>query len=629
MGHRVFGSTYCIVILIASMSFALLSGAANASLSEYLGVGNAKAIGLGNAVTADPPGIDSIIFNPAGLVRQPKGMHINIKGIVPSLGVTASIHHPDNTHVMDHSPDNAPGVWSFMCENEIIDPEFWGTGPQARTDFINACNDTIPQAFNSDGSRSYLNNSRSISGPNKVIHSKTNGIGLMLPGVKLQNVKGDLAGGGFAASFSPEGSDFTIATGVYADLLGLGRADDDPARYEGQLFAMVRLSYFTPTIAYQVNDKLSLGVSMSTSWQGMGMEMDLRLPNFGLQFIDSIQDGLCEFEDVDGLIGSANPGSDAARVIYQAMSMCGARMSPYTPIGFMTLEAEKNLSIGFNFGALYSPTEWLTLGINYRPEVEDTMKGEFALNYSQNWSQLFGEMREGVGDQIFDLLDLFCNDCMPYGNSPRSNIGADNSESGSVDITLPQPALLSLGASLDVTPRWKVNVDARWTDYDSWDVLPVNFGNQQLDFLRIMQMLASIQYPGQDFITHTQLGIPFGFRSVWHFAFGTEFKYSDKVDLRAGYEPRKTAIPDNVQSLFAPFGDLDLYGVGMSYHFDSDTTLDIGFSYMVSEQFIAANSSTMVNSVNWNHFILNPYPGSDIETKVEGYFLELNFLTRY
>ena len=38
-----------------------------AALVENLTMGNAKALALGNAVTADPPGVDAIHFNPAGL----------------------------------------------------------------------------------------------------------------------------------------------------------------------------------------------------------------------------------------------------------------------------------------------------------------------------------------------------------------------------------------------------------------------------------------------------------------------------------------------------------------------------------------------------------------------------------
>lgn len=55
--------------LLGSLLGFLLATDCHATLSESLTIGNAKALALGNAVTADPPGIDSIYFNPAGLAR--------------------------------------------------------------------------------------------------------------------------------------------------------------------------------------------------------------------------------------------------------------------------------------------------------------------------------------------------------------------------------------------------------------------------------------------------------------------------------------------------------------------------------------------------------------------------------
>ena len=49
-----------------------------AQLMQNLFLGNAKAFSLGNAVTADPPGIDSIHFNPAGLTAL-KGRQYQLK----------------------------------------------------------------------------------------------------------------------------------------------------------------------------------------------------------------------------------------------------------------------------------------------------------------------------------------------------------------------------------------------------------------------------------------------------------------------------------------------------------------------------------------------------------------------
>ena len=45
-----------------------LSGFSHAQLGQNLSV-DIRALSMGNAVTADPPGVSSIHFNPAGLTR--------------------------------------------------------------------------------------------------------------------------------------------------------------------------------------------------------------------------------------------------------------------------------------------------------------------------------------------------------------------------------------------------------------------------------------------------------------------------------------------------------------------------------------------------------------------------------
>ena len=47
----------------------LLPTQSHAQLAQNIFIGNPKALALGNAVTADPPGIDAIHFNPAGLAK--------------------------------------------------------------------------------------------------------------------------------------------------------------------------------------------------------------------------------------------------------------------------------------------------------------------------------------------------------------------------------------------------------------------------------------------------------------------------------------------------------------------------------------------------------------------------------
>ncbi|MCP6082627.1 outer membrane protein transport protein, partial [Klebsiella pneumoniae] len=70
-------------------------------------------------------------------------------------------------------------------------------------------------------------------------------------------------------SINPPGSKFTFATNVYAPMaLGYSRdSDSDPARFQGRQVAIQRITYFSPSVGYQVNDELALGLSVGFSHQ--------------------------------------------------------------------------------------------------------------------------------------------------------------------------------------------------------------------------------------------------------------------------------------------------------------------------------------------------------------------------
>ena len=68
----------------------VLSVASYGQLAQNLTLGNAKALALANAVTADPPGIDAIHFNPAGLTRL-KGKKVNLKVVAGQFTITSEL----------------------------------------------------------------------------------------------------------------------------------------------------------------------------------------------------------------------------------------------------------------------------------------------------------------------------------------------------------------------------------------------------------------------------------------------------------------------------------------------------------------------------------------------------------
>ena len=55
----------------------LIHGAAHAQLAQNLSV-DLRSLSLGNAVTADPPGVNSIHFNPAGLTKI-NGLQLDVQ----------------------------------------------------------------------------------------------------------------------------------------------------------------------------------------------------------------------------------------------------------------------------------------------------------------------------------------------------------------------------------------------------------------------------------------------------------------------------------------------------------------------------------------------------------------------
>ena len=99
---------------------ALLSTSAHAALTENLAV-SPVAMSMGNAVTADPPGLDSIHFNPAGLARiQADTRSDTIFGAV--LRTTANFHQPAGFDVGGFTEDPLDGTHSDHNKQAIFIP---------------------------------------------------------------------------------------------------------------------------------------------------------------------------------------------------------------------------------------------------------------------------------------------------------------------------------------------------------------------------------------------------------------------------------------------------------------------------------------------------------------------------
>lgn len=288
---------------------------AQAALTDNLAT-SVVAMSLGNAVTADPPSIDSIHFNPAGLAR----IEGNIKTdaiFFASLRVNAQLTQPPGFDI---------GGWK---NDPIVGPEN-NNGRTGRTDQT-----------------------------------------LFIPGVGVPKFSVPAAVAatlGFA--FNTPGSPWTFATNIYpAEAAPIRRNDpNDPARYMGKSVVLQRLVLLSPSVGYKFSDTLRLGLSIPIAHQGFQLNTDVRFPNKLLGVIGKLQDAWCGDDGhlIDALtVGLCGGGKEG-------------RLRPFNKVANIQFESTA-LEPTYNLGILWEPKPWFALGAVYQSGAKTTLTGQYQI----------------------------------------------------------------------------------------------------------------------------------------------------------------------------------------------------------------------------------------------------------
>jgi long-subunit fatty acid transport protein len=236
-----------LAVLVSFVALILFTPVRNqAALNEDLGI-SPKAMSLGNAVTADPPGIWAIHFNPAGLA--------SLKGTKAQVNLASAWL----SHEVSYSAPDDFGVFGFTDD------------------------------------------------PVKNRTSKTERAAVLVPltDQMISSSQGVPAPSSLGLSHSPKNSPFTFATGIYPQLVGgLDRnRESNPARFGGRLAAAERITYFSPSIGYEYSDNLSFGASIGFSYVGISAKSDMRAPNPILGLTRTFEEDICPALSGFGAIG--------------------------------------------------------------------------------------------------------------------------------------------------------------------------------------------------------------------------------------------------------------------------------------------------------------------------------------
>ncbi|MDI6797518.1 MAG: outer membrane protein transport protein [Desulfatibacillaceae bacterium] len=204
--------------LFMATAFLLLSGGgAFCAMHEQMAI-STRAIALGNTVTADPPGVMSIHYNPAGLTRL-RGKTLDVSFHFADVSMSARFYEPPN----------------------YID--FFGTGPDP---VAGSSTSTIGSAINIP-----------FSGPASVSH-----LGAPTAGF----------------SWNPPGSRWTVGLALYAPFAVGFEYPSGPAVYDAQYLYQQRL-VLAPAIGFKITDHLSIGASVGIGNAAMGIRQEMRAPN--------------------------------------------------------------------------------------------------------------------------------------------------------------------------------------------------------------------------------------------------------------------------------------------------------------------------------------------------------------
>ena len=546
--------------LVTAIFLTGCSSQAFAPLGLNLSV-DVRSLTMGNAVTADPPGISAIHFNPAGLTKL-KGLQTDVQGIVANFGVKREFSAPEGYNVFGYSDD------PLVCNDSPNNPS-------------NLCTDY-----------------------KGTVHGDVEYASLYVPILKKVVDLGEgwpvMAPTG-GISYNPPGSKLTYATAAYAPMVaGFGAEDGNAGNYMGQQIAIERITYLSPSVAYQINDELSVGASIGFSYNAMALKTDLRFPNEMIGVLRMVDESVCA------------PFRNNSNVIVDLLlfGVCNADegMNPFGTFGKMDVQLEQTLSPSYNLGLMWEPTEEFGFGMVYQSAAKMRMKGTYFIENAKAPRELIKGLNSSATGQILAAILGFPGYIPP-------------TESGQISMDLEYPAHFQAGIKYKVLPDLQVNFDVGWTDFKAWENFKFEF-DRQISALKIAKLLSND-------VTDTSLSLPLGFKSPWSWGIGVQYDANDRLQLRAGYEPRASAIPDDKRNTMVPINNAQLFGLGLTYRFDEDTDIDLSAGYLRSRDKIPANTSSMSNKTGVDNLLLNPYAGLNVSTKTDVIILGINYRTRW
>lgn len=536
----------------------LVSNDLRAAVAENIVTLNPKAFALGNAVTADYVGVDSLHYNPAALINLKPGFSVEwrmvgaplyqvVRRVSPQLTPRFSeftLFYRGYTVRCDsaYKPFASLGLPSSMSANPGRDPVSGGLDPS-----IPSLNYDIPGDV--------------CFGPEL---SNPNGIFTEDP---LDNPATDL--------------DRTIpipgAVPIFIPNIGYKPSADSRVAFAAQISTQAPLPpfefigivsdigiqriTFSPGMAFQVTDKLTVGgaLRVSKSRLQVGIALNGQSQLFG--FLNAVVHDLCKTNESRRDSGSQfiyDQMFNCVQLYQQHQERVDAGLArdggywpflPWDSLGDVVISGDMPLMYGWNFGVQWKPMPWMTWGAAYRTKDDDTYNTKGRVYYAPGVTTIFR------GLNSVPVLGLFTGLLLDGSSSDKV----------SVDVNVPWPAAFSTGVSMQLLDKTKVNVEYRKYNYSVWDTWDATITSTEADAVGLLGLLS----PNN---VGNTLGIPAGGIDTSYWAYGIEQQWNKRLAFRFGYEDRPFLAH---QGAFIPIYGIKMVSIGSEYKLTHDKTVDV------------------------------------------------------
>ncbi len=559
-----------VVVGLVIAASVVVSSQGHAAVAENILPLNPKAFALGNSVTADYVGIDSLQYNPAALINLRPGFSTEYKLLGMPLAQIVRRTSPSLTPKYTeftlffrgytvrcdsaYQPFSSIGIPSSISSNPGRDPVSGGLDPSIPSLNYDLPDDVCfgPSLSNPNGI--FLDDPLDSSSSNL---DRAIPIPLVLP-LYLPNIgykDSEDARMAFAAQ---------VFTNVPLPTLDL-KGDIDILSNLG----LQRLT-FTPGFAFRVTDKLSVGAALRVSKARIqaGVFLDGQSQVFG--FLNAVVHDLCKTNESRKNTNSLSPRG-GADFIYSDMLNCielyqvhqervdagKARESGYWPflpwesVGEAYVDGDTSVIYGWNLGVQWQPVPWLTWGATYRTKEDDVFDTSGRVYYSPGVVSLF------KGLNSVPVLGIF------------TNLLLDGSASDKIalDLNIPWPAAFSTGVSMQVMEKTKFNIEYRKYEYSDWETWDATITSTEVNAIGLLGLLS----PNN---VGNTIGIAAGGVDTSYWSYGLEYQWNQRLAFRLGYEDR----PFLSNTGFIPVYGLRMISVGSEYKLTHDKVVDVALT---------------------------------------------------